>query len=161
MAKLLAHRDAPLPSLGDTPVDHVFRKMIAKRPEDRQQSMAEVISDLEGITTVATVESKTFHQAQSALDVDWPDDHGGRPSGRQQADYTRPITIEKWAARHRLSHRNRGAVAGRLVADSARFIAQWSSAAVALASEDRSLPKTATHRSKYSIPHLSVRAAVS
>lgn len=70
MAKLLAHRDAPLPSLGETPIDHVFRKMIAKRPEDRQQTMAEVISELEGITTFASSESRTFHQAQSAQDID-------------------------------------------------------------------------------------------
>ncbi len=54
MAKLLAHRDAPIPSLsqarGEVPaaVDQIFRKMVAKRAQDRHQSMTEVIRDLEG-----------------------------------------------------------------------------------------------------------------
>ena len=68
MKRLLAHREAPLPSLSvelevrsresggamtmtrDTrleTLDAVFRKMIAKRPEDRQPSMTAVIADLQ------------------------------------------------------------------------------------------------------------------
>jgi serine/threonine protein kinase len=53
MAKLLAHRDAPIPSLRSfnevipQAVDEVFRKMVAKQPADRYQSMTEVIRDLE------------------------------------------------------------------------------------------------------------------
>ncbi|MBL8817155.1 MAG: protein kinase [Planctomyces sp.] len=53
VAKLLAHRDAPIPSLmkanEDVPewLDGVFRKMVAKSRNDRYQSMSEVIRDLE------------------------------------------------------------------------------------------------------------------
>ena len=53
MAKLLAHRDAPIPSLcsvdSEIPalLDAVFRKMVAKQATDRYQSMTEVLRDLE------------------------------------------------------------------------------------------------------------------
>ena len=53
MSKLLAHRDSPVPSLRDAnnevsqSIDLVFRKMVAKKPADRYQTMTEVIRDLE------------------------------------------------------------------------------------------------------------------
>ena len=53
--KLLAHRECPVPELGEgtnrIPVglENVFRRMLAKRPQDRHQAMAEVIADLRAI----------------------------------------------------------------------------------------------------------------
>lgn len=55
MNKLVAHRQSPVPSLSTTwrrvpsQVDAVFRKMLAKRPEDRQQSMKQVIEELQAL----------------------------------------------------------------------------------------------------------------
>ena len=53
MAKLLAHRDQPIPDLRavcpqvSAPLETVFKKMVAKKVEDRYQTMTEVIADLE------------------------------------------------------------------------------------------------------------------
>lgn len=55
MGRLVAHRTSPIPSLQDacpelsSEVDQVFRRMVAKTPEDRYQTMTDVIVDLERI----------------------------------------------------------------------------------------------------------------
>ena len=55
MQKLLAHRDAPIPSLGNKrpnvppALDAVFQRMVAKSPANRQQSMSEVAAQLAAI----------------------------------------------------------------------------------------------------------------
>ncbi len=54
LKRILAHRDEPIPSVmelrPDCPetLDAAIRRMLAKRPEDRPQSMAEIIDALEG-----------------------------------------------------------------------------------------------------------------
>ncbi len=59
MATLLLHRDAPIPSLcaarRDVPaaLDPVFRRMLAKTPDQRYASMAEVVRDLEALAPAA------------------------------------------------------------------------------------------------------------
>lgn len=59
MAVLVAHREQPAPSLDSTgagrPLEAIFHKMIAKRPEDRHGSMREVIAALEGLRASAAV----------------------------------------------------------------------------------------------------------
>ncbi len=53
MALLLKHREAPIPSLCaarlDIPaeLDAIFRRMVAKKPEDRQPTMADVVRELD------------------------------------------------------------------------------------------------------------------
>ncbi|OAI49368.1 hypothetical protein AYO44_06450 [Planctomycetaceae bacterium SCGC AG-212-F19] len=49
MEKVFAHREKPIPALPGAPrrLQAVFARMVAKKPEDRHPSMAEVIADLE------------------------------------------------------------------------------------------------------------------
>ena len=50
MAKLLAHREQPIPSLGakvPEQVQAVFEKMVAKEAGERYQTMSEVVAALE------------------------------------------------------------------------------------------------------------------
>lgn len=64
MQRLLAHREGPIPSLlaarSDIPpeLDVLFKRMVAKRPEDRPQSMTDVITTLEAILHATASSSK-------------------------------------------------------------------------------------------------------
>jgi serine/threonine protein kinase len=64
MATLLKHREGPIPSLcaerSEVPaaLDQVFRRMVAKKPEERFASMAEVVHALEGLALTPEPQSQ-------------------------------------------------------------------------------------------------------
>ncbi len=70
MKRLLAHRDRPVPSLDlmadDLPdsVDAVFQRMMAKRPGDRYQTVAELLEDLH--ECVELTDGSTTHMDNSS-----------------------------------------------------------------------------------------------
>ena len=72
MQVLLAQREAPIPSLTtarpDAPpqLDTIFRKMVAKRPENRYQSMGEVVVDLEAVSAARHAASQSSATKRSS-----------------------------------------------------------------------------------------------
>src|SRR5262245_19099134 len=73
--KLLAHRGSPIPPLATAcssapaALDAAFRKMVAKRPEDRQQSMTQVVSELEAILRGQTAKEPTAGSTEVTTDL--------------------------------------------------------------------------------------------
>ncbi|MCA9052536.1 MAG: DUF1080 domain-containing protein [Planctomycetaceae bacterium] len=113
MARLLAHRDAPIPSLMPknapansaivkwTALDEIFRKMVAKKPEDRFQSMTEVVAALEACQrgdsatpsmSVGPTEDSRLDNFLANLDTTPPPSDGtfAAPAGSPTA-VTRPL----------------------------------------------------------------------
>ena len=117
MKKLMAHRESPIPSLtglmvdgrglmvGEaasssslnhhpSSIDQLFRRMVAKRPENRPQSMSEVIAELErclaGGTPTTTFEKHSnplVNAVRCVLNED------GTESGLPLSEATRTITL--------------------------------------------------------------------
>lgn len=93
LEKILAHRENPLPPLNDVRPDvpdsvvAVFRKMVAKKPADRFQTMTQVIHGLEGCKVPSS--NQIYLRPASAT----RSEPGGqeRPSTAQPA--TAPITL--------------------------------------------------------------------
>ncbi|QDU15061.1 Serine/threonine-protein kinase PknB [Gimesia maris] len=71
--RIMAHRDQPIPSLCSSQihvpsdVDALYQKMIAKQPEDRFQSMSEVISAIENCSLIKS--SSTVSSEPSDLEL--------------------------------------------------------------------------------------------
>ncbi len=71
MAKMLAHRESPIPSLREVQakvpdkVQGIFNKMVAKKKEDRYQTMTEVAADLE------KCQAALVNESASAVTTTW------------------------------------------------------------------------------------------
>jgi formylglycine-generating enzyme required for sulfatase activity/serine/threonine protein kinase len=71
--KILAHISHPVPSLRDRrpdipeEIDRIFKKMVAKQPEDRHQTAAEVVKDLEAWMKGSGGDESSFATEDSKL----------------------------------------------------------------------------------------------
>ena len=111
--KLMAHCEGAIPSLADSPtevprdLDAVFSRMMAKKPDDRYQSMAEVIADLEAcleacqsivrqMPNVSSIDRDSSvlpsHDEQTAM---WDDATHGTESTEQTALPVAESTVEQ------------------------------------------------------------------
>jgi len=76
LKRLVAHRESPIPELpgANKPLAAVYRQMVAKKPEERYQSMTEVIAALEacGITdaTAADALDRTKKRSAPVIEVE-------------------------------------------------------------------------------------------
>lgn len=74
MARLLAHREQPIPSLravrGDVPesLDHLFEKLVAKKQADRYQTATELLVDLQSCRTGASIKAVTVAEVATGPD---------------------------------------------------------------------------------------------
>ena len=122
--KLMAHRNHPIPSLraerSDVPelLDRAFRRMVAKRPEDRYQTMGEVIESMETCTlalisigtssTDQTIKIPGYAVTESGSTIDLPTHNttlgstdvvaelaGGSESISIQADQPSPVQRQR------------------------------------------------------------------
>jgi len=87
MKRLMAHQNAPIPSLVNvlrSPdsglLDSLFRSMIAKRPQDRPSSMAEVIQRLDKVMAEGGVTETALHGGTAAVGSKLPQPSAERAS---------------------------------------------------------------------------------
>lgn len=87
---ILAHRDDPIPSLaaqvpGLSPaVDDVFRRLVAKQPQDRYASAAELLADLEPLLRLLAVQGRP-RQAADEPPARHPPHHSAATESRAGA----------------------------------------------------------------------------
>ena len=95
--KIVAHRDHPIPSIAaarkgmPADIDAVFRRMVAKNPDDRYPSMDEVIVDLEMFLANGRVRSDTLRLAKPAAKMG----SGGAPGGKIQSAASAASPVRK------------------------------------------------------------------
>ncbi len=74
MARLLAHREQPIPSLravredASESLDHVFQKLVAKKQVDRYQTATELLVDLQACRTGASIKAVTVAEIATGPD---------------------------------------------------------------------------------------------
>ncbi|MGA2617884.1 MAG: SUMF1/EgtB/PvdO family nonheme iron enzyme [Thermoguttaceae bacterium] len=129
MMILLAHQQAPIPPLREArpevpeELDAVYQRMLAKQPEDRQQSMTEVVAELEtvlamltgqSLPAVAKAEASSAALARSLafLQEEAPRGVPARPSKPAAAERTRPSTGPERETGSNLLGKALGALAG-------------------------------------------------
>ena len=110
MQRLLAHREGEIPSVSQTlkslhglsgaaaessvphwqGLDDIFRRMAAKKPEDRYQTMTEVIADLEPLTQVLDIDEDTMRLSWGDVDAPDSDAVSGVEVGSRQGSTPQP-----------------------------------------------------------------------
>jgi serine/threonine-protein kinase len=103
MAKLLAHRDQPIPSIrADRPevpeqVEAIFSKMVAKKVEDRYQTTTAAIADLTALTDEKKTPTSMSLSVGAASDSDVADflDELALPAGSTVQRSLPPVTRKR------------------------------------------------------------------
>jgi len=122
MSKLLAHRDQPIPSLRDVcpgapaQLETIFTKMVAKRVDDRYQTISDVIADLMRLTGGQAASANPQPSSGSFSDAglsDFLKDVSLAPAGPVRSQRT--AFDKAWITRNRQILQIGGGVLGALV----------------------------------------------
>ena len=125
MSKLLAHREKPIPALGGDASDElqaVFERMVAKKVEDRYQTMSEVIAALDACNAAPAASPSCRKSARGLLASSqakapsFLQDTANRRSGTQPTTKATPKAAPPAASANRFNKKLVAAIAAGLVA---------------------------------------------